>query len=96
MDKLDAHRRSGVGLLTSMATHTSVSKEPKRILMNIGLRSVGTVILDDLDVNFEDVEDVDVGLGWIEDGDVAVFDEFSIYVELPVEDVQDVDLPGLQ
>ena len=73
--------------MTLMATHTGVSPEPKMlwVKMMYWMKIVDEVVLSDLDV--QDNVDVDVGLRWVEDWDVAVR---ILHVELPNPDVEDV------
>ena len=59
VEGLDVHHRSGLGCLTSMATHTGVSPEPKMLWMKLmyWMKVVDEVVQDDLDVEIEDVQD---------------------------------------
>ena len=52
VERLDVHHRSGHGCLTSMATHKSMSHEPKMLWVNMmfWMKVVDEVVLDDLDV----------------------------------------------
>ena len=75
VEGLDVHHRSGFGCLTSTATHTGVSPEPKMlwVKMMYWIMVGEEVVRDDLDIEIEDVEDgMHVGLRWVEDWDVAV------------------------
>ena len=75
VERLDVHHRSGLECLTSMATHTGVSPEPKMLWVTrmYWMKVVDKVVRDDLDAEFEDVQDaMHVGLRWVEDGDVAI------------------------
>ena len=73
-ERHNVHHRTGPGCLTSMAIHTSVSLEPKKLWVKLTfwMKVVDEGAVGDLNVKVEDVQDsVDVGLRWVEDGGVA-------------------------